>query len=75
MALYIMGIRYLGSFSTRNQADEIFGGGNRLFHQMGGSGTPSKDYTTKCQEFRLGEHCVQVWNAQGFDIRQWMTIR
>ena len=75
MALCTMGIRYLGSLSTWNQADAIFGSGNRLFHQVGGSGAPSKDHITKCQELRLEEDYVQVWGAQSIDIRQQTTIR
>ena len=35
---------------------------------------PSKDHATECQEIRLEEHCVQIWGAQGIDIRQWTTI-
>ena len=56
-----MGPRYLGSFSTWNQTDEILGGRDRLFHQMGGSRTFSKYHTTECKEFCLEEHRVQVW--------------
>ena len=69
-----MGPRYLRSFSTWNQIDEILGGKDRLFHQIGGSRTLSKYHATECKEFRLEEHCMQVWGAQSISVRQWTRI-
>ena len=68
MALRIMGTGHFGSFSFGNKVDEVFSGGHRLLHQMGGSRIVGKYYTTECEKFRVEEHCMQIWSAEGIGV-------
>ena len=63
MSFCTMGARHLGSLSTWDKVDEISDNRYQLFHQMGRSVTLGKYHITKCQELRLEEHCVQVWDT------------
>ena len=69
MAICSIGPRYLRSFSTWNQIDEILGGRDILFHQVDGSRTLNKYHTTECKELRLEEYRVQIQGAQCISIR------
>ena len=69
-----MGSRYLRSFSSWNQADEILGGRDRLFHYVGRSRTLSKHHVTECKELRLEKYHVQVWGASSASVQQRTAI-
>ena len=70
-----VGNRHSGTLPVGDQANEVFGCGDRVLHEMDWGRTSSLDHRAQNPEFCVEEYCVSFWRAQASSIRQWDSVR
>ena len=75
LAIRLMGTKHHGPLLDGIKTTKVSGSWYRLFHEMGGSRSPSHYHGEEYLKLCMEEYHLQVRDTKSARLRQWKTIR